>query len=557
MSAGPGLESAAAPRRELVLLVLLGALVFVPGLGSRDLWNPDEPRYAEVTREMRQTGDYLVPHLNGEVYAHKPPLFFWVVSLFAAVRGGVDETAARLPSAWAAVGALVVVFLLGDRLFGRRAAWYSALAFGSSLAVLHQARVGQIDMLLTFLVALAMLFWVRGHFDGRAGYYWLFFATLGLATLAKGPAGLLPPLLAVVAFLLVTGQRGELRRMRIGLGLALSAGVALAWFVPAAMAAGRDYLWQMTVYQNLERYFSTVELDITRGHHHPFYYYLVVVPVMLLPWSIFLPATVAVARRLESTERRGFLFALWWVAATLVFFSLSASKRHVYVLTMMPGAALMIGLALERASEPAARLGRWLSAPLTALVVAACLLPFGPLLARRLLADRLPEGIGAIPAMEAILVAFLLGVVLARWALARGRPAAAFACLGAAGTALALGIHLLVLPHFDPIKSPRRTIEAMHALKPPGDEYATLGHCPICIYYAGDHAVELEDFDRCREYVKGRERFWILARAGDLEQLEDLPLRVLAGAPSRPRSYLLVGPAESPPGTDAGVGPAD
>ncbi len=535
---------------DLALLVVLGAAVFVPGLGTRDLWNPDEPRYAEVAREMRQTGDFLVPHLNGEIYSHKPPLFFWVVNAFAAVRGSVDETAARLPSAWGAVGALVVVFLLGDRLFGRRAAWYSAAAFGSSLAVLHQARVGQLDMLLTFLVALAMLFWVRGHFDRRAGYYWLFFATLGLATLTKGPAGLLPPLFAVIAFLLGTRQRGELRRMRLGLGLALATAIVLAWFVPAAMAAGPDYLWQMTVYQNLERYFATVEIPITKGHHHPFYYYLLVVPAMLLPWSIFLPAAAAAGRRLEGTDRRGFLFALSWAAATLVFFSLPASKRHVYVMTMLPGVALMIGVALERASEPGAGLRRWLSAPLTALLAVACLLPIGAFLAPRLLADRIPAELGPIPALVPILAAFLAGVALARWALAAGRPAPAFASLAAAAAVLAVGTHLLILPLFDPLKSPRATIEAMRALKPPGDEYATLGHCPICIYYAGAYAVELEDFDRFREYVSGRERFWILARKGDLEQVRDVPLRVLAGDASRPRSYLLIGPAE-------GGGPSD
>lgn len=87
----------ALPRRDELLLAALALAVFLPGIAARDLWNPDEPRYAEVAREMLERGDWLVPHLNGQVYSEKPPLQLWAIAAFGLLRGEVDVVAARLP----------------------------------------------------------------------------------------------------------------------------------------------------------------------------------------------------------------------------------------------------------------------------------------------------------------------------------------------------------------------------------------------------------------------------------------------------------------------------
>src|SRR3954447_21610992 len=92
-------------RRDLLLLALLAALLHLPALGRRDVWNPDEARYAEVAREMRDAGSWALPRLDGHVYAEKPPLFFWLINASALVTGGVDETAVRVPSALAGIAA--------------------------------------------------------------------------------------------------------------------------------------------------------------------------------------------------------------------------------------------------------------------------------------------------------------------------------------------------------------------------------------------------------------------------------------------------------------------
>ena len=357
--------SAAAPdrgTRDLLLLAVLGALLFLPGLGRHDVWNPDEARYAEVAREMPLLGHWAVPHLNGQVYSQKPPLLFWSIAFFGRLTGGLDATAARLPSALAAIGSLLLVYAIGRRFFGRRAAWIAAAAFATCFKVIWQGRFGQIDMLLTGLVTLGVWFWARGYTERRPGLYYLFFLSAGLATLAKGPVGLLPPLLSILAFLAVTRDREELKRLRIGRGLLLWALVVLAWLVPAGLDAGPDYLRQIVFRQNVTRYANPWH------HFAPPWYYLGILPGEFFPWSFLLPvAIVAGWKRLVRPEggafrpaileessraldrlvgeraRAGFLFCLCWAVVTLVFFSISPAKRSVYILTMYPALALLAG----------------------------------------------------------------------------------------------------------------------------------------------------------------------------------------------------------------------
>src|SRR5690606_16253818 len=176
------------------------------------------------------------------------------------------------------------------------------------------------------------------------------------ATLAKGPAGLLPPLLAIVAYLRLSGERQELRRLRVGSGLLLWAAVVLAWLVPAAIAGGRDYLDQIVLHQNLIRYADP-------WHHlRPWYYYLALLPFDFFPWSLLLPAAAVARPQLAGDSRRGFRLALCWVVVTVVFFSLSPAKRSVYVLTAYPALALLVGAALDRLAAGWPLRRRWVTA---------------------------------------------------------------------------------------------------------------------------------------------------------------------------------------------------
>ncbi|MEX1311735.1 MAG: glycosyltransferase family 39 protein, partial [Candidatus Sulfomarinibacteraceae bacterium] len=192
------------PRSNRMILVL-AAVLFFWFLGAHDLWAPDEPFFGEGAREMLVDGQWLVTHVNGVVNSHKPPLFFWLIALFSIPFGAVTELTARLPSALAALGTLVLVMRLGRRWFGSGTAAVAGLLLITSYMFWDKARWSQIDSLLCFLIWAALSAfeaWRAGDADGRrAGM--IFWAAAGLAVLAKGPVGLLLPLGVVIVVLAV------------------------------------------------------------------------------------------------------------------------------------------------------------------------------------------------------------------------------------------------------------------------------------------------------------------------------------------------------------------
>jgi 4-amino-4-deoxy-L-arabinose transferase-like glycosyltransferase len=526
-------------RRDLLLLAALAALVFLPGLGRRDLWNPDEARYVEVAREMRLFGTYAVPHLNGRMYSEKPPLLFWLIDLSAFLFGGLNETTSRIPIALSAIGAVLLVYRIGERWFGRRAGWIAAAAFATCFKILWQGRFGQIDMLLTCLVALGVWFWTRGFTEERPGFYRLFFLAAGLATLAKGPVGLLPPLLSILAFLALTRNWREMKRLRVGLGLLIWAGVMLCWLVPAGFAGGREYLEPILVKQNVTRYADPWH------HFQPWYYYLTVIPPEFFPWSFLLPTALFLGwKRLGGRERQGFLFALCWMAVTLVFFSLSPAKRTVYILTMYPAMALMVGAALDRLAADWPRERKWLTVPLglaagfAALLLAA--LPF----AGQGRPEAVPLGGDSfLWRVMAALAPAVLGAMASWWVSRSGRVDRAVVSLAAGMAATAVLAALFVLPRFDVIKSTRRLSGVLVERMEPGEPYGIYPRLDSTfLYYTGRFAENLDSEEKLRAFVARPGRIWLLAQRDDLAKIDPPlpPLREVARDADPKEGYLLL-----------------
>jgi 4-amino-4-deoxy-L-arabinose transferase-like glycosyltransferase len=464
---------------ERLGLLLLGLLLFLPGIAGRDLWDPDEPRYAEVAREMKESGEWFLPHLNGKVYSEKPPLHFWLIGAAALATGGVGPVAARLPSLLAGLTTLFLLFAMARRLFDRRVAWWSVLILATSARVLWQARVGQIDMLLMCMVTLAMYFFVRGWLEHRRGFFRLFFVAAGLGTLAKGPAGLLPPLLAIVVFAVATRESGRLRELRIPTGLAIWAAVVLLWLLPGGLAGGAGYVETVVFKQNVTRYLDPWH------HFRPFYYYFTTVPVDFLPWAFFLPGAIWLGwRRTTGNERRGYLFAVCWMAVTVLFFSLSPAKRTVYVLQMFPAMAMLVAWSCAEIDLSWDRLRRFALAPAALLTLTFAAVPVGWLALRRFrpavleeLGDQLePLGPGVL-ARLGVVIGLLLAGALAAWILGRrGGSSRVIGSLAAGTGAAGLAAVLLVLPRFDHLKSSRVLSQKLTEVAAPGDAYAIYPH---------------------------------------------------------------------------------
>jgi 4-amino-4-deoxy-L-arabinose transferase-like glycosyltransferase len=550
-------------RRDLLVLALLGVLLFLPGLGRRDLWNPDEARYAEVAREMRLLGHWAVPHLNGQVYREKPPLLFWSAAFLGWVCGGLDETAARLPLALSAIAATLLVHQIGRRFFGRRAAWLAAAAFATCFKVIWQGRFGQIDMLLTALVTLAVWFWTRGYTEKRPGFHTLFFLAAGFATLAKGPVGLLPPLLSILAFLAITRDqrdREELRRLRIGRGLLLWAAVMLAWLIPAGLDAGPDYLRTIVFKQNVTRYANPWH------HFAPPWYYPEIFLAEFFPWSFLLPAAVAagwrrwVKRRpgepgpllagssralddlVETRARQGFLFALCWAVVTLVFFSLSPAKRSVYILTLYPAAALLVGAGLDRIAAEWPRWRRWVVVPLGLVAGLALLLTLALPVAGRNRPEALPLGGPAfVWGLTAVLLPLLAGSATAWWLARSGAISRAAGALALGMALTGLGIALYALPRFDAFKSARGLSRVLVARMAPGETYGIYPRLDSTfLFYTRRFCEDLNSEARLRAFLARPGRAWLLAQQDDFSRLQGLPPLVEVARDADPREgYIL------------------
>jgi 4-amino-4-deoxy-L-arabinose transferase-like glycosyltransferase len=333
------------------------ALSLVVGLGRTPLWDPDEPRFAAATRAMVVSGDVLSPSFNGRPRFEKPILFYWLqLPFFLAL--GPTETAARLPSALAGVGSVVLLYLIGQCVFTERAALFAALALATVFRFVAYARQGLTDVPAMFFEMAALYGFLRASLDGRSAtrHTMLGWTAVGLCALTKGPVALIPVAIWA-AYLVVTRDRTSAARWRVVPGLLLASALCLPWYAVMTAIHGRAFLDVAIGYEVIQR---VVEFP-TRTHG--VWYYMPIWPADALPWTMFflLGCVHAVLswRVLEAAERRGLLLCGIWFAGVLVLFSLASGKLPHYLLPLYAPLALVAGFYIDRVRRRAAAIRPW------------------------------------------------------------------------------------------------------------------------------------------------------------------------------------------------------
>ena len=348
------------------IILLLASFLWVGEYVRRDLWEPDEARFALVAKEMRE-GHWLVPYRQGEFYSHKPPLMFWLTNVFSLVTGGeIGTVAPRLPSLLGALLALWAASRLASRWFSHRAGWLTVLLLSSSFMFWNKGGFGQIDMLLCGLQMMALYGLFTAADDPGRGRLALAYGFMGLAVLAKGPVGFLVPWLVYLAAVFLSGEQTRHSRRHLIWGPVVTLAfpavwLALAWWQGAPEGFFPELLWK----QNVGR--VTGEFG---GHVKPFYYFFYHFPLDFLPWSLLLPLSYHVLKRSPEYDggRRRLVV---WIVMVIVFFSFSSSKRNLYILPAYPAAAMLVAAAADhwaRADERWLRVGYRLVAGLMALL---------------------------------------------------------------------------------------------------------------------------------------------------------------------------------------------
>jgi len=366
------------PSFHIFILVALCSIIFLVNLGGWDLWGPDEPRYAQVAKEMMESGNWAVPHLNSKVYPDKPPVFFWLITLSSIVKGEVTSFTARFPSAIAAVLGIFLTYLLGSKLYNLRAGFISALVLATTVEYFWLGHRANIDMTLTLFILSALLFFYQGYQKPRKRYYYFFYLSMALATLTKGPVGFILPSLTVIFYLSLRKDFNVLKKVFFNWGVLLFWVVILAWLIPACMQGGKSYSDEILFNQILGRVYNSW------SHKAPFYYYFLRLPPIMLPWFFFLPSAFIYFFIRRKKIEADYLFPTVWFTTIFVFFTLCSGKRELYMLPLFPAFALMVGFLWNKFFEQNEDMWgkRLTTLPLyllLGLLLAACLcVPFIP-----------------------------------------------------------------------------------------------------------------------------------------------------------------------------------
>jgi 4-amino-4-deoxy-L-arabinose transferase-like glycosyltransferase len=342
-------------KRAWVVLFAAVCAVYFYGLGSVPLLGPDEPRYAQVAREMYARGDWVTPTLAAHTWFEKPALLYWLSGVAYRIFG-VTEFAAR---AGAALSGVLTVVFVGTA--ARRAEYVSgeglrglglacAAVAASTLGLMVFARALSFDTILTTTVTGALACFYCSEVERGAGRRsWLvgFYLFVGASLLAKGLVGVVIPSGVVVVYFVLRRRWPGLLRLGVLWGVPLAALVAATWYAPVIARHGQAFVDEFFVQHHFARYLSN------RYHHpQPFWFYLPVTLGLALPWTFFLLDGVNGAlqtnARAEDAASKLRVLAVAWLVVPLVFFSASGSKLPGYVLPAVPGAALLAGDSLHR-----------------------------------------------------------------------------------------------------------------------------------------------------------------------------------------------------------------
>ena len=312
-------------------------------LGSVKLFDVDEAVFAEATKEMIESSEWLTPTYNGVNRYDKPILIYWLMAASYKFFG-INEFGARFPSAIAACILALSIFLFSRYSKDEKYALYAAISFALSVYFLVYSHSSVTDMTLTLFISLSLFsFYISQKPDESPLNIYGFYLFAALAFLTKGLIGIAFPFGIAITYMFLTERRQGIKKVFNLKGVILFFVVAAPWYISQFAVNGQEFIDQFFIKHHFKRY-----LDVISGHKGPFYYYIPVLIAGLFPWSMFLPAGL---RNALKTKDRFFLFALVWFVFIFVFFSFSTTKLPNYLLPAVPAASLLIASGMTQQSK--------------------------------------------------------------------------------------------------------------------------------------------------------------------------------------------------------------
>lgn len=543
-----------ADRRRLLLIVAAALALYCYGLGVGSLWDQDEALYTQIAVNIVSTGDPITLQRDGEPWFVHPPLYMWLQAATGRLFGFTEFTA-RFWSAASGAAVVAATFALARLLSGSRTAVLAALVAATTFQVLAQSRIAVFDPTLLAFMLWGLYMYLVGYMTGsRRAYVWAW-VWCGLATMTKGPIGLILPGLLVAALWTVRREWGRWREVPLP-GPILYVVIGLPWYIIETVRHGEAFVRTAIGYYLFNRFFGVVE-----NQPGPWYYYA---PVLLLgsyPWTTFLPAAaVWLARRRAELASQ---VVLLWCGITIVFYSLAGTKLPNYILPVYPLAAIGVAhlwVAVLEASPEAQRLMRWSAGvlPLVSALFLAGLIVYGRV--------KFPAEAAALRTPLMVAMSIFAGGPLVAWVLYLvGRPRATLAALMLISVVVVLVLVHATLPAIEAYRPIPRVGRLLQRTAPPGVTLAAvrMRPTPSVRFYARQPVVWIDDPEdlaraRCR-YA----RLLLVASERDYEQWVGPALGSSIGEQGRADGYRMlvlkerVGPCpDAPPlpGPPGGTG---
>lgn len=323
-------------------------ILFFTGITGRGLWTPDEPRVAEIGREMALSGNYAIPTLDKKVFLEKPPLYFACVALAYKLTGGATAYGARLPNAVFGFLTALLVFYWATKVFSPLSGFFASLILSTTVLFYQMSHWGSVDVALTFFITVSLFgFWEGITRDEK--YFYLFYVGIILAFYSKGLIGVIIPGITVLTYLGITRNLKALLKMKLIHGTILFFLCLSPWITALYHYGGTEYLKIFFIANHLNRFFAHKGI----GHIRPFYYYFYNLPFLFIPWSFFAPiVAITMYKKREWMKNRAFLLFLCWAGFNFILLTLSSTKRSIYVLPLFPPLALIFAHSFTQWEQP-------------------------------------------------------------------------------------------------------------------------------------------------------------------------------------------------------------
>ncbi|MBP2632820.1 MAG: hypothetical protein H6Q70_3448 [Firmicutes bacterium] len=380
-----------------LITAIISMIIIFFNLDGIPLLDPDEPVYAETPKEMFLYNDFISPRIFGEYWYDKPPMYYWLVALSYKIFG-INDFAARFPSASLAVICIFAMWYFGNKIFNQRTGMASALILLTSIEYFYLGKAAVTDITLNLFLTCSLFSFITKK-------YYLFYFFAGLAVLTKGPIGLFFPSIIVIIYLVVTNNLKELTRIKLPLGIVIFSITALPWYIIMYHLHGSIFIDTFLGFHNLTR-FTTPE--------HPsgvvWYYYIPVLLIGFFPWNALLIQSIYHSFIHYRDKFSELIFLNIWFIVVFLFFSISQTKLVSYILPMYPPMAMLVGWYIDKLSNNyynAKRQYSW--------SILSCILIIGFVIGALLNINQIPNYNQSVVFLVATLISMFVCIIFFTW----------------------------------------------------------------------------------------------------------------------------------------------